>query len=120
MSPEIAMVEVGTLWRHIGKGTTYVVVGACQIEDPWAPGVLYMPLSHNHDLPGPIARSLAEFVDGRFVPYYEVMQRPHEWHPSLVGHGSHQCRRCLITLNEAAAIDLLNECPQHPNARAVS
>lgn len=39
------------------------------------------------------------------------MANPHQWQPSKLGHGNTQCRACLMTDMEAAALGCSNDCP---------
>jgi hypothetical protein len=55
---------IGTSWMHIRTGNVYTIVGECQMEATWEPGVLYVRA--NGSTKKPIARALAEFTDGRF------------------------------------------------------
>ncbi|MGS4945193.1 hypothetical protein ACVDG3_06915 [Meridianimarinicoccus sp. RP-17] len=62
--------EPGTIWRHRQTGHVYVVVGPCQIEATWRPGVLYRRINNADEIQpvGPIVRDREEFLDGRFEP----------------------------------------------------
>lgn len=62
--------EAGTLWVHKKTGNVYSIVGPCQIEATWEPGLLYVRVNNPDALPpiGPIVRSRQEFLDGRFEP----------------------------------------------------
>jgi hypothetical protein len=68
MSPMFERGEAGTVWRHRMSGHLYVIVGRCQIEATWEPGILYRRLNNPEPAQhsGPIARSASEFFDGRF------------------------------------------------------
>lgn len=61
---------VGSKWRHVRRGTLYVVSGFCRLEATWKIAVLYIPLDSKGLMTGdvtPIARDADEFLDGRFV-----------------------------------------------------
>lgn len=70
VSPRHQRLEAGTLWRHLKTGNIYVIVGPCQMEATWTPGVLYRRADDRDALSpmGPIARDRSEFCDGRFQP----------------------------------------------------
>ena len=70
MSPMFERMEAGTVWRHRKTGHLYVIVGWCQLEETWRPGILYRRLNNRDAVQarGPIARDAQEFIDGRFEP----------------------------------------------------
>ena len=57
--------SIGTIWRHLKTKHHYVVVGECQMEATWEPGILYARIDGYTERP--IARSRAKFMDGRFT-----------------------------------------------------
>ncbi len=61
----MAHVPIGTLYKHLKTGGTYIVVGHCQLEATNRPGILYVSTKG-----GKIwARDIDEFLDiKRFEP----------------------------------------------------
>lgn len=55
---------IGSVWKHIKTGNLYIVIGECQMEAEWEPGVLYIRSDGNSERP--IARNRSQFLDGRF------------------------------------------------------
>jgi len=54
--------EIGSRWRHLKRGATYIVEGSCVIEALLVTGVIY-----KSEADGTVwVRPLSEFVDGRF------------------------------------------------------
>lgn len=43
------------------------------------------------------------------------MTGPHIWQNSTLGHGTLQCKNCLMTWEEAWAIDLAHQCDKCPD-----
>lgn len=57
------MPPMGSRWLHTKSGHECVVTGYCRLERTWELAVLYICQGD----PTPVARSLKEFRDGRFV-----------------------------------------------------
>lgn len=54
--------EPGTFWRHVARGTEYMLCGGCFIENGVVPAIAY------RDSAGDVwVRPVVEFMDGRYV-----------------------------------------------------
>jgi hypothetical protein len=56
--------EPQSVWRHVKRGSTYIVDGFCTIEATMERGVIYTSMTDERVW----VRPVSEFTDGRFEP----------------------------------------------------